>query len=159
MFESLTLGETQELYRKLARAHDWGRHGPGETAVDEVRGELFRHMRVLETDPSCHGPEPHRFIRAVREASRGAALQAMSASPNTGSWLSMTPHGKPQRLAASASSGEAERVMAPAGRTSAPGLAGSSFPALVQTGLPAAPPGPAPQTRQNPPEQAPGRRR
>lgn len=83
----------------------------------------------------------------------------MSASPNTGSWLTMTPHGKPQRLAAAASSGDAEQVMASAGRASAPGLAGSSFPVPVQTGLSAAPPGPAPQTRQSPPDQAQGRRR
>ena len=55
---------------------------------------------------------------------------------------------------------EAERDNAPAGRTSAPGLAVSSFPAHVQTGPPAAPPGPAVRrARQNPPDQAQWRRR
>jgi len=68
-------------------------------------------------------------------------------------------NGKPQRLAAAASGDEGERVMAPADRASAPGFADSSFPARVQTGLSAAPAGPAPQARQNPPDQAPGRRR
>jgi hypothetical protein len=48
----------------------------------------------------------------------------------------------------------------PAGRTSAPKLAGNSFPALVHTGPPAAPSGPVPsQARQRPSDQAPGRRR
>lgn len=47
-----------------------------------------------------------------------------------------------------------------AGRTPAPKLASSSFPALVQTGPPAAPFGPAPsRARQRPSDQAPGRRR
>jgi hypothetical protein len=100
MFELLTPGETQELYRKLARACDWGR--PGQPDLDEVRGELFEQMKIQATDPGYHGPDPHKFIHAVREASSGAALQAMSASPNRGSWLSMRPHGRSQRLAAAA---------------------------------------------------------
>jgi hypothetical protein len=107
MFEVLTPDEAQELYRKLARAKDWGRDWgrPGETALDEVRDELFRQMQIQATDPGYRGPDLHTFTRAVREASRGAALQAMSASPNKGSWISMTPHGGPQRLAAAASRG------------------------------------------------------
>jgi hypothetical protein len=100
MFELLTPGEAQELYRTLARAYDYGR--PGQRDLGEVTGELFRQMKIQETDPGYHGPDPHKFIHAVREASSGAALQAMSASPNKGSWLSMTPHGRPQRLAAAA---------------------------------------------------------
>ena len=131
MLELLTPGEAQELYRKLARAYDWGRHGPGETALDEVRGELFQHMKILATAPGYHGPEPHKFIHAVREASRGAALQAMSASPNKGSWLAMTPYGKPQRLAAAAARGAA----------AAAGVSGSQdfpmSPAVRPAGIPA----------------------
>jgi hypothetical protein len=62
---------------------------------------------------------------------------------------------------ASPSSGdEAERAKAPASRTSAPALAGSSFAAPVQTGSAAAPPGPAPRrARQDPQARLQGRRR
>ena len=67
---------------------------------------------------------------------------------------------KPQRLAAAASSGATERVTAPASRTSAPGLAGSSFPAPVQTRPSASPPGLVPRpARQNPPDRPQRRRR
>ena len=53
-----------------------------------------------------------------------------------------------------------EQAKAPAGRTPAPQLAGSSFPTPAQTGSSAAPPGPDPRrARQNPPDQAEGRRR
>jgi hypothetical protein len=49
----------------------------------------------------------------------------------------------------------AEQAKAPAGRTPAPQLAGSSFPVPAQTGSSAAPPAPDPrQARQNPPDQA-----
>jgi hypothetical protein len=94
MFERLTPGEAQELYRKLARAVDWGR-GRGETALGEVRGELYTHMQILETDLSYHGPKPHESIRAVREASAGAALQAMAASPNRAAWIATRPRPHP----------------------------------------------------------------
>jgi hypothetical protein len=97
MFERLTPGEAQELYRKLARAKDWGRRWgrPGETALDEIRGELFEQMQIQATDPSYHGPEPHKFIRAVREASYGADLQAMAASPNRAAWIATPPRLDP----------------------------------------------------------------
>lgn len=99
MFEDLTPADTRELYRKLSRACDWGRD-TREPDLDEVLGELFRQMTIQATDPGYHGPAPHTFIHAVREASRGAALQAMSASPNKASWLAMTPHRRAERLAA-----------------------------------------------------------
>ena len=54
----------------------------------------------------------------------------------------------------------AERAKAPAARTPAPQLAGSSFPVPVQTGSSAVPPGPdLRRAQQNPSDQAEGRRR
>ena len=67
-----------------------------------------------------------------------------------------------QRAATSPTSTDeaAERATAPAGRAPAPQLASRSFPVPAQTGSPAAPPGLDPRrARQNPPDQAEGRRR
>jgi hypothetical protein len=90
MFELLTPGEAQALYRKLATAHDWGRD-QGDHTLGEVRSELFTQLRIQATDPSYHGPDPYEFHRTVREASRGAAVQAMEASPNRASWITWRP--------------------------------------------------------------------
>ena len=90
MFERLTPGEVQELYRRLARAHDWG-HNQRDQTLDDVRSELFTQLQIQATSPSYSGPDPHRFIRAVHEASRGAALQAMAASPNRAAWIATRP--------------------------------------------------------------------
>ena len=59
MFERLTPGEAQELYRRLARAYDWGRYRPEETSLAQLRGELLEQMKIQATDPSYHGPDPH----------------------------------------------------------------------------------------------------
>ena len=90
MFELLTPDEAQELYRKLCRAYDWGR-GQGDHMLGEILSELFTQLRIQATDPSYHGPDPYEFHRAVREASRGAALEAMAASPNRASWIAWRP--------------------------------------------------------------------
>jgi hypothetical protein len=90
MFERLTPGEAQELYRRLARAHDWG-HSQRDQTLGDVRHELFAQLQIQATDPSHCGSDPHRFIRAVQEASRGAALQAMAASPNRAAWIATRP--------------------------------------------------------------------
>jgi hypothetical protein len=90
MFELLTPGEAQALYRKLATAHDWGR-GQGDHTLGEVRSELFTQLRIQAADLSYHGPDPYEFHRAVREASRGAAVQAMAASPHRASWIAWRP--------------------------------------------------------------------
>jgi hypothetical protein len=52
---------------------------------------LFTQLRIQATDPSYHGPDPYKFHQAVREASRGAALQAMEASPHRASWIAWRP--------------------------------------------------------------------
>jgi len=101
MFERLAPGVAQELYRRLARAHDWG-HNQGDQTLGDVRSELFTQLQIQATGPSYHGPDPYRCIRAVQEASRGGALQAMAASPNRVSWIGTRPrrggvHG-PARL-------------------------------------------------------------
>jgi hypothetical protein len=102
MFERLTPGEARELYRKLARAYDCG-DGQRDQTLGEVRGELFRHLQILATDPSYSGPEPHKFIAAVKDASYGAALQAMAASPNRAAWIAATSrHQRGERPAAAA---------------------------------------------------------
>lgn len=93
MFGHLTPGQAQELSRKLARAYDWGR-GQGDHTLGEVLSELFTQLRIQATDPSYHGPDPYKFHQAVREASRGDALQAMAASPNRASWIAWRP-GRP----------------------------------------------------------------
>jgi hypothetical protein len=90
MFEHLTPGQAQELYRKLAKAYDWGRD-QGDHMLGEVLSELFTQLRIQATDPSYHGPDPYKFHQAVREASGGAALQAMEASPNRASWIAWRP--------------------------------------------------------------------
>ena len=100
MFERLTPGEAQELYRRLARAYDWGRYRPEETSLAQVRGELLEQMKIQATDPSYYGPDPHEFHHAVRAASSGAAEQAMRTSPHKASWLAMPPYGS--RAAAAA---------------------------------------------------------
>jgi hypothetical protein len=109
LFQLLTPGETQELYRRLARAKDWDRlpDRPGETLLDAVRGELYIEMQIQATEQMYHGPDPHKFIWAVENGSYGAAVQAMDASPNRQSWLSMTAGGKPQRLAEASARGAA----------------------------------------------------
>ncbi len=90
MFELLTPGEAQELCRTLARAHDWGRDH-GDQTLGDVRSEVFTQLRIQAADLSYSGPDPFKFIRAVHEASRGAALQAMAASPNRDSWIAARP--------------------------------------------------------------------
>jgi hypothetical protein len=90
MFGRLTPGEAQALYRKLAAAYDCGR-SQGDPALGDVREELFTQLKIQAAGPSYHGPEPHKFIHAVKEASRGAALQAMAASPNQASWMAWRP--------------------------------------------------------------------
>jgi hypothetical protein len=91
MFGRLTPGEAQELYRRLARAYDCGRN-QGDQALADVRDELFTQLQIQAADPSYHGPDPWKFTRAVREASYGAALQAMAASPHQASWIAMPRH-------------------------------------------------------------------
>jgi hypothetical protein len=86
MFGRLTPGEAQALYRKLAAAHDWGRD-QGDPTLSEVREELYTQLKIQAAAPAYHGPAPHRFIWAAKEASRGACLQAAAASPNRASWL------------------------------------------------------------------------
>jgi hypothetical protein len=86
MFEALSTWETQELYRRLARAKDWESRG-GCTELDEVRSELFTQLRIQAADPAYRGPDPHDFIHAVKAASYGAYLQAMRVSPNGRSWM------------------------------------------------------------------------
>jgi hypothetical protein len=90
MFGRLTPGDAQELYRRLARAYDCGRN-QRVLALADVREELFTQLKIQAADPAYHGPEPHKFIHAVQEASRGAALQAMAASPNQASWIAWRP--------------------------------------------------------------------
>jgi hypothetical protein len=90
MFERLTPGEAQALYRKLVSAHYGGRD-QGDQTLGDVRSELFTQLRIQATDPSYHGPDPYKFHQAAREASRGAALQAMAASPNRASWIAWRP--------------------------------------------------------------------
>jgi len=88
------------------------------------------------------------------------AAESLPRGPAAGLRLANDAPVKPQRLAATANSGETERVMAPAGRTSAPGLAGSNFPAPVRTRPSASPPGLVPRpARQNPPDRPQRRRR
>jgi len=87
MFELLTAGEARELYRRLARAHTWP--GDGHRDLDEVCHELSIQIRIHATEPGYHGPDPREFTQAVREASYGAAEQAMNVSPNRGSPLPM----------------------------------------------------------------------
>ena len=103
MFELLTPGEAQALYRKLSTAYDCGSE-QGDRMLGEVRSELFTQLRIQATDPSYHGPDPYKFHRAVQEASRGAALQAMAASPNRDSWIAW----RPQRRAAHGAAGVTE---------------------------------------------------
>ncbi len=91
MFEPLTPGEARELYRKLARAHDWGQGPRRHTELAAVRLDLAIQITIQATDPSYEGPDPHAFRHAVEQASYGASAQAMEASPNRGSWLSMLP--------------------------------------------------------------------
>jgi hypothetical protein len=85
MFELLTAGEARELYRRLARAHNWP--GDGHADLDEACHELSLQIRIHATEPGYHGPDPRDFTQAVREASYGAAEQAMNVSPNGGSRL------------------------------------------------------------------------
>jgi hypothetical protein len=87
MFELLTAGEARELYRRLARAGNWP--GDGHTDLDEVFHELCIQIRIHATEHGYHGPDPREFTQAVREASYGAAEQAMNVSTNGGSRLAM----------------------------------------------------------------------
>lgn len=85
MFESLTPSEARELFRRLAGAHNWP--GDGHLDLDKVRNELSVQIRIHAADPTYRGPDPHRFVQAVFEASYGAAEQAMNASTNRSSRL------------------------------------------------------------------------
>jgi hypothetical protein len=111
MFEALTAGEAQELYRRLARADGAARQGQAPTYLDEVSSELFTHLRILAADPAYHGPEPYEFVHAVKTASYGAWLQAMRVSPNRHSWMRdavlAQPAARLRRTAAS--TGQARR--------------------------------------------------
>lgn len=91
MFERLTPGEARELYRRLSRACDWGQE-LGDRTLADVMSELFTHIQIQATDPAYDGPDPYQFIWAVRDASYGAAVQAMSASPNRLAWLHAPRH-------------------------------------------------------------------
>ena len=90
MFERLTPGELAVQCLSLARAYDWGRN-QGDMALGDVLSELFTQLRIQATDPSYQGPDVYKFHQAVQEASCGAALQAMEASPNRASWIAWRP--------------------------------------------------------------------
>ena len=85
MFEALTPGAARELFRRLSGAHNWP--GDGHLDLNQVRNELSVQIRIHAADPAYRGPDPHKFIQAVSEASYGAAEQAMNASTNRGSRL------------------------------------------------------------------------
>jgi hypothetical protein len=103
--------------------------------------------------------------RQGRRSARGTQLAAGLGRTVVPPWATPGEDGTADRatgrLTSPASRDEAEQVRAPAGRTPAPRLADSSFPAHGQTGPPAAPPGPAPsRARQHPSDQTTqGRRR
>jgi hypothetical protein len=142
------------------------------------RWGVWRDQPGLSTGTLAWYLEPGKAAEHARQASRDGGEYVVELEAPDGSWTQVDAYRQGSRsvrgtqLAAGlgrtvvppwatlGTDRTAERVMAPAGRTSAPGLAGSSFPARAQSGLPAAPPGPASsRTRQRPPDQAPGRRR
>jgi hypothetical protein len=105
-------------------------------------------------------------VDAYRQGSRsdwGTQLAAGLSKTVAPPWATRGNDGTADQAAGrltSPAGDEAERAKAPAGRASAPGLAGSSFPAHVQTGPATAPSGAAiSRARQHPSDQAQGRRR
>jgi hypothetical protein len=156
----------------------WGvwRNGPllsGTLAWHPEPGEAAEHARQASRDGREYVVELEApdgtwtQVDAYQQGSRsawGTQLAAGLGRTAVPPWATPGKHGTADRatgqLTPPAGRDEAERHNAPASRTSAPGLAGSSFPAPVQTGPSAAPPGPAARrARQSPPDQAQGRRR
>lgn len=65
MFESVTSpGDAARLYMTLERARALG-YPPGtaDLYLDQVRGELLTHIRILALDPAYRGPAPDQVIR------------------------------------------------------------------------------------------------
>jgi hypothetical protein len=156
----------------------WGvwRNGPqlsGTLAWHPEPGQAAEHARQASRDGREYVVEleaPNGTWTQVdayqqgRRSAWGTQLAAGLGKTAVPPWATSDKGGTADRatgqLARPAGRDEAERDNSPADRTSALGLAVSSFPAHVQTGPTASPPGPAARrARQNPPDQAQRRRR
>jgi hypothetical protein len=156
----------------------WGvwRNGPllsGTLSWHPEPGEAAEHARQASRDGREYVVEMEApdgtwtqvgAYQQGRRSARGTQLAAGLGRTAVPPWATPGTDGTADRITGQltppAIKDAAGRDNAPAGRTSAPGLAGRSFPAHVQTGPSAAPPGPAARpARRNPPDHAQGRRR
>jgi len=150
----------------------WGvwRNGPlhsGTLAWYPEPGEAAEHARLASRDGREYVVELEATdgtwtqVDAYQQGRRsawGTQLAAGLGRTVVPPWATPGKDGTADRATARLNAPAGRDV--PAGRMSAPGLAGSSFPAPARTGPSAAPPGPAaPRAQQNPPDQAQGRRR
>jgi hypothetical protein len=138
---------------------------PGEAAEHARQASRDGSEYVVELEAPDGSWTQVDAYQQGRKSAWGTRLAAGLGRTVVPPWATSGKDGTADRAAAGrtaspASRDEAERVKVPADRTSAPRLAGSSFPTHVQTGLSAAPPGPAPRrARQNPSDRTQGRRR
>jgi hypothetical protein len=141
------------------------------------RWGVWRNGPLISGTLAWH-PEPGEAAEHACQASRDGREYVVELEAPDGTWTQVDAYQQGRRSAwgtqLAAGLGKtavppwatpgtdvtAERLKAPAGRTPAPGLAASSFPARAQTAPPAVPPGPArSRARHHPSDQAQGRRR